>query len=257
MLIQNFSAVELEFNPTDKRVPLKFNQLEKQKIHAMYMLGGDFNDSMYSPYREVQFDDIQSTVADYYLNLFDLKGNQVIKDYSCKHLISYISSVNLFEYPINHIIDIEKSYISYSNFQFTLPRNFIYLLCVIFQNQNTIPFSDEINGSATFEFRPTVTYQDIKLSDVIGEKLNGKKIKKILTKSITESGSNPGELAYLDLKCFSGKHIENIPTSFLKLSGQQSIWFDQLDIDFKNSYFRQRGYVEEMDLTITELTFIY
>lgn len=258
MLIQNFSAVELEFNPNDKRVPLKYTQLDNKKIKAMYCLGANFNDGINSPYRPVGIDDIQSTAADFYLNLFDIKGRHVVKDLSFKHLISDIYSINLFDYAINHLIDIEKSYISYSNFVFSLPRNFIYLLNVIYQTQNFEPFSDEINGSVTVEINPTSDYQDIKLKTIVGEQLRNKRIKRILAKSYaTESNHIP--LSYLDLYCFSGKRIENIPVMFLQKSGQQTVWFDMLDVDVDNSWFRQRGYIEDMytDNITTALTFIY
>jgi len=256
MLIQNFSGVELEFNPNDKRVPLKYNQLENQKIQALYLIGGHFDLSIYSPYRERYLDDIITTNADYYLNLFDIKGNHIVKDYSFKHLISPFNILDLFKYSINEIIDIEKSYISYSHFEFPLQNNFIFLLCVIYQNQNFLPFSDEINGLSTFILNSNLPYQDIKLDDIVRQKLDGKRIKKILTESYTKTSTISGS-GYLDLNCFSGKHIENIPTAFLNKSGQQSIWFDSLDIDFKNSYYRQRGGNPSDPLVTTELTFIY
>jgi len=258
MLIQNFLGTEIEFSPSDKKTVLKIAQLDKKKIQAMYLLAGNFEDQLiYLPTREVYIDDVQSTNGDFFLNMVDIKGETVVKNLSFNHLISVLGA-NLFDYSINRLIDIEKSYISYSNFQFTTVRNFIYLLNVIYQTQNFEPFNDDINGIVDIDIYPDLYYQDIRLDTVVKNKLAGKKIKRILAN--IPSGEAILLSSYLDLYCFSGKRIENIPTLFLNKRGQQAIYFDNLDIDWENSYFRQRGYCEPeygRELAKVTLTFIY
>lgn len=259
-IVQNFTSLQLDFNPADKRLPLEFDQLENKKIQAMYLLASIPDVEIISPYNEKAISDMGILgTEDFYLNFTDIKGNEVVKNLSFNlNNFLIIPDTNKFiEYNIDRLIDIKKSYIQY---MINTGNNIrTLLLNVFYQTQNYLPFSDEVNGSIQIQITPTASYEDILLKDVLDNRLSGKRIKRIIA-----SSTYAPLLSYLDLYTYSGRRIENIPTTLLALPGQRALYFDQLDIDFTKSYFRQRGAHSYEDMETEEifnstitLTFIY
>ena len=259
-IVQNFSSIELNFNPTDKRLPLKYEHLENKKIQAMYLLSSIPDVTIKSPYADKDITDMGILgTEDFYLNFVDIQQNEVVKNlcFNYGYFMFNCSDNNFVEYNIDRLIDIQKSYIQYMINTGDHIRTL--LLLVFYQTENYKPFTDEIKGSATFTIAPTATYEDILLKDIISNKLAGKLVKRIIARDT----KNFDLLSYLDLYAYDGKRIENIPTTILKQSGQKTIYFDNLNIDWTKSYFRQRGIRErEGDNEVftyanIELTFIY
>jgi len=258
-IVQNFTSIPLDFDPADRRLPLKFDDLENKKIQALYLLASIPDVTIFSPYNEKEITDMGILgVEDFYLNFVDINGNDVVKNlcFNMNNFMFIAGEPQFIEYDINRLMDIYKSYIQYMiNTGEHIRR---LLLNVFYQNQNYLPFSDEVNGTVQFQITPTANYQDILLKDIVANKLEGKRIKRIIAKT-----DYMPLLSYLDLHTFSGRRIENIPTGLLSVSGQKSIWFDQLDIDWDKSFFRQRGAHsyegenEKMFNTTITLTFIY
>lgn len=259
-IVQNFTSIQLDFNPADKRMPLKFDHLENKKIQSMYLMASIPDVTIKSPYNETDITDMGILgTEDFYLNFIDIKGNEAVKNlcFNNGYFMFNASQNDFIEYNIDRLIDIYKSYVQY---MITTGNHIRTLLLLAFyQTENYQPFSDEVNGSVSFDITPTADYEDILLKDIVENKLAGKKIKRI----IADHTVMP-LLSYLDLYTYSGKRIENIPTCLLNERGQKVIYFDYLDIDFSKSYFRQRGAhsmedieTEEILKTTITLTFIY
>jgi hypothetical protein len=258
-IVQNFTSLQLDFNPADKRMPLKFDQLENKKIQALYLLAAIPDVNIISPYNEKAISDMGILgTEDFYLNFVDIKGNEAVKNlsFNLNNFLIIPGTDKFIEYNIDRLIDINKSYIQYMITTGTDIRTL--LLNAFYQTHPYQPFSDEVNGSVQLQITPTADYEDILLKDIIDNKLNGKRIKRIIASSTYQP-----LLSYLDLHTFSGRRIENIPTCLLSVPGQRALYFDYLDVDWTKSYFRQRGLHtfegmnEEIFNTTITLTFIY
>ncbi len=259
-IVQNFSAIELDFNPADKRLPLNYEHLENKKIQAMYLLSSIPDVTIKSPYTDKDISDMGILgTEDFYLNVVDVSRQEVVKSlcFNSGYFMLDCDDNRFIEYYINRLIDVKKSYIQYMINTGTHIRTL--LLLVFYQSEHYKPFTDEVTGSASFSITPSAEDDDILLQNIIENKLSGKLIKRIIVRST--NGFNL--LSYLDLYTHCGKRIENIPTTLLNESGQKTIYFDNLNIDWTKSYFRQRGIreFEENGQIVTyanfELTFIY
>lgn len=256
-IVQNFSAIELNFNPADKRLPLKFEHLENKKIQAMYLMGAVDSILSYSPLSGNLLSLIDFDNEDYYLNIFDSKNKHIIKNLCIDKHTFFLetNSLKFMEYNINSLIDINTSYIQYVFNNITTSKKFLGL--IFYQNGNLQPFNDVVNGSVNFDIKFSEKIESIKLSDIVNNKLINKRIKRIIaTPNINTKSS------FLDIKTFSGKRIENLPIPLLSVFGQDQIYFDYLDIDWENSYIHQRGGrkyppVGKPNLFNLSLTFIY
>lgn len=259
-IVQNFLTIPLTIDPIDRRIGLIHDKLKDKKINAIYLLGSSTGSQIKNPYQDSYLSILGAIgTEDLYLNLIDYKGDHFIKDLSFNSgTFTIVPGDSINKYDINRVIDVYQSYLSYS---ITNSNNIRQLLLIVmYQTESFLPVDDQVYGSHTINLKPTSTYQDIKLRDYVGDKLNGKKIKKIFVKY--------GNTSYLDLYTKNGRRIENIPAFILGVAGQKEILFDYLDIDWERSYFKQRGEFSEPEFDefgfeigtlyyYPEITFIY
>ena len=268
-IVQNFLTIPITIDPIDSRIGLIHDQLKNKKINAIYLLGSSLAGQIKNPYQDSYLSTLGAIgTEDLYLNLIDYKGEHFVKNMSFNYgTFTLIPGSQLNKYDINRVIDVYQSYLSYAITNTEEIRNL--LLLVIYQTEAFLPIDDQVNGSLTIKVTPTSTYQDIKLRDYVGEKLNGKKIKKIIVQN--NSNNSFSIRSYLDFYTKNGKRIENIPAFLFDINGQKEIFFDYLDIDWERSFFKQRGewrYItdeynpetEQFETIYTyypEITFIY
>lgn len=242
-IVQNFLTIPIEIDPNNKRIDLKHDVLKDKKITAIYLLGSAIEMPIIDPYGQHYLSEIGILgTEDLYLNFIDINDDHAIKDLNFNFgNLAMVPGSDFAKYEINKIIDYNKSYISFTITNSTAIRKL--LLLVIYQSENYTTVTDEVNGSFSIEIKPTSDSQNILLKDYVGDRLQGKKIKRIIC-----SLPNFDLLSYLDIFTKDGKRIENIPCALLRENGAKTFYFDNIDIDWDKSYFKQRGaYIIEED----------
>lgn len=239
-IIQSLECLELLVNVSDNNVNFSRERLKGKNISSLYLFSNTEDSSYYSPFKEeylTQLDEISRLGL--YLNLFDENKALFINKLASQLITLYSEShLDIIELDVNRKINWDLS-----NFQFINSTNDtnIRLLFYAAYNQKPIErFTDLITGSVNIELPVSLSeaYNDIRLSDVIDRKLIGKKIKKV---QVLQNNSVETNQGYLYLVTNKGI-ISNIPLSWLEKSNQKSFWFDNLVIDYQNSFYRQRGY---------------
>lgn len=241
MIIQNFATIPIFIDPNNKRIKLDSDVLANNKINAIYLFASSAS-TILDPHQNIQLDTISSiNPIRLFLNLFDNNDNHFIKDlpFLGQSFNGYTvgPGMSLAPYDINRLINIDKSHLAVGVTNETSMKR--YLLCIIYQNQNIKPYNDVVNGSFSTNIIPTSEFQNIPLKTFVGDRLQNKLIKRIIiNKGHRHSQPNTG---YLDIFTKDGKRIENIPAGFLQVNGQRAIYFDNLDIDWDKSIYKQRG----------------
>lgn len=235
-IVQNFLTIPIEIDPNNKRIDLKHDVLKDKKITAIYLLGSSISNQIAEPYNSNYLSVVGAIgTEDLYLNFIDINDDHCVKDLSFNFgVVAMFPGSDFLKYDINKIIDVNKSYISYTITNSTEIRKL--LLLVIYQSENYTTVTDEVNGSFSTEIKPTSVIQNILLKDYVGDRLQGKKIKRIVVNQ-----KDISVLSYLDIFTKCGKRIENIPCALLRENGAKTFYFDNIDIDWEKSYFKQRG----------------
>lgn len=253
-IIQNTACVPVVVNSNDRRVSIFKETLKDRRINKIMLFSSDEDstalsptipDQMVSQVNELDTLSLFLTLVDkdkkVFINELDLR-TQIIDTYRNNRFVELL---------INRTLDLDQSFI---NFKGDANVNGAYIPLIFFYQKNSLkPFSDMINGSVTVRYNPSKAWEDILLSSALTNTLKGKLIKKIYVSGDNSLGGNP--CGYLDLICCDGKHIENLPLDFLRSPAPKDIWFDQLDIDFEHSYFRQRSMFAPAKPL--DITFIY
>lgn len=233
--IQNVATIELSVNENDHRIPFLYDAIKNKKINNIYLFCGGIDFELTSPYSQSIIDPIGPIgIEDYFLNLIDVNGNPFVKDFSFNNNIVSGDKPDFEEINLDRVLDLNKSHLTYNIGTMTGSRKL--LLVIIYQSENLSKLDDEVNGSITFEVPITSTNQDILLKDFIFNNLQGKKIKKIIPGYNLIKPNN-----YLDIVTKDGKHIQNLPSLLIGNQGTKEFYFDNIEIDFEKSYFRQRG----------------
>jgi len=250
-LIQNLACIQAVINPSDRRISLNKDILRGKKILSMFIFTSTVDFTITSPYDDdAVAQNSQLVNISLFSNLYDIAGNNFLKDYLADNIIldsEFKSDNQLIEYPINRILDVDKSFITYKGDLPSWINSLKLLVFVSYQTQNFSLYTDEINGSISFDIPVSSTNQDIKLSDIVNYTLKGKPIKQILIKNAQDKPL----MGYLDLYCKHNR-IENIPTCILQNHSQKEFVLDKVDIDFEKSFYRSRG-----DYQNPKITFIY
>jgi len=257
-IVQNFLTIPISIDPNNKRISLVHDALKDKKITAIYLMGSDISAQITDPENINYWLQVQGIIgtSDLYLNLFDINSNHCVKDLSFNLDNFLMTPYGPFtKYEINKVIDTDKSYISYNISNSPDIQNL--LLLVIYQTENYTQVTDEVYGSYSIDVNPTIWNQNILLKDYVGDRLNGKKIKRIICNPMQS-----GIFAYLDIFTKCGKRVEKIPVHLLRENGDKTVYFDNIEIDWDKSYYKQRGaYYDDMSgedyLTKQTLTFIY
>jgi len=250
--IQNVACIQATINPSDKRISLNKDILRGKKILSIYIFSSTEDNVINSPYRDEAITQVpEFDSVSLFLNLQDASGISFIKDLSFKNLMidtesSY--SQKYINYNINRVLDLDQSYISYKG-SVSDPINI--LIYVFYQTENFSRINDEINGLVTFKMPVVSAKQDIKLSDIVNFTLKGKKIKQMIISSDIYDSPIPG---YLDLFMVKNR-IENLPACLLQYHSPKDFYFDNLDIDFEKSFFRNR--TTSSIIIPFNITFIY
>ena len=253
-VIQNLFCSELKFDRSTRRVYLEdFALLNDKVINSIFFFTNNLSinpviptPSMYLPFStEISAGNLlRSRMSDLnlFLNLFRADGSEITENLS-HHLFSASRSIgvrDLLPILIHEKIDFKKSYISAD-----LDTDFVsnLLLYVSYSDKPSQKIDDLITGCVTVRF-PEIfdenenqineICQDFVLGTFINHTLRGKKIKRI-----TYDGRG---YSYLYLKTDNAL-IENIPCSLIsnRLSRPKGFIFQNLEIDFEQSFFRRRG----------------
>jgi hypothetical protein len=233
-IIQNIATIDLPVNPADKHIDFNLNRLYGKKINAIFFSVGwshiynpddpdyvaDSNSINYLTINEIKG-------LSLFLNLIDISGNEFVKNLSIENLLMDLSTPAFCELKLDRVLDLEKSGIQYKA-DSTYTETKYLKMYFLYQEENFRTFSDEINGSITFLGDAVETDN---LYSIVGNKLAGKKIKRIRT-------NLNGSLNLIGEKNF----IDNIVTGFLpdyEITDVKSFWFDLIEFDYKKSSFKQ------------------
>lgn len=220
-IIQNVACIDLICNPSDKIIKINSEILRGKKILSIFVCGVNYIGPTYNPPRPKQYlDHTLIKNLGLYMNLFDMNGNNFIKSLSSENFLIDIDNPDFVELPINRVLDFDKSNFSYKAAP-TITQPAKLRIYVFYQTHNFKKFNDEVNGSITV----TTNQTSYKLSDLVGKRLDGKKIKKIIT-SLNGGG--------LNLICKQNL-IENIDTLFFNINTAKEFYLDDIEIDAEKS----------------------
>lgn len=258
-VIQNLACFEVTLDAKSGRYYFDEDILKGKKINQIWLYFGNSHDYIaLSPLTNkpllnvVTFNEISL-----YVNIFDLNGISVAKNLALPYLLStskndkYSKYFQYSEIDVNNTIDTQNSFfnlfIEGQDF-----NSFSFLVYVSYTN-NPIELKDNtVNGSFSIEI-PIPEYSqilDIKLSDYIPRHYRKYPIKKIIY-------PNSRNYSYLDIKA-DNKYIENIPNNLLFEKGStKEVFFDNLKIDYEESFLRYRGVFEAYPFENEKITFIY
>lgn len=253
-IIQNLEAIQIGAK-SDKRIYFPVETIKDKIINSFVFFNPPHQEEqrpyiiISSPYDEKL---IGNTVSfDYFFNCFDNQDHHFIQDLPIDSPLLGINEY--YNLNIQRIINFDKSHIRVLITQNETNNS---LLLVSYQTQPIQPFDNNFKGSMRVEFSVTENNKDLCLKDIVPKSLQGKKIKQI-----KNGGNSYFECGYLDLVGLDGKRIKNIPVRLLS----SDLYFDNINIDYENSYYRERGYYDEEGLVNennelirnTRLTFIY
>ncbi len=244
-IAQNIACQPIIISPNDRRASIEKENLKNKRINRIIMYSSDEDSPAFSPFtNEMLAQAHEMDSLSLYLTLSD-KQNVFVTDFDLMDSLLTDYSHRMIEILHNREIDLQKSFISYKIDENINYRS-ILLAYYFYQTKKLSKFNDEINGSETIYFEPQTEFEIIKFSKILNHTLKGKPIKNII------AGSGMG---YLDITCYDGKRLEYIPVSFLREKETKSFWFDNLHIDFENSFYKNTG--DGFNSRPVELTFIY
>lgn len=243
LLIQNMACFEVNLDPNSHRFYFNEDALKKGAIVEnvfLYFSNSGNNQPVFlthNPFSLSLSDNnnllTKASLLDndgLYLNLSDNKS-EFVSNLFFKNINAFKVSVgNLLKLNLNRKIDVSKCYFNYST---NVPIRFLCYITYLTKPVKT-NIESPIIGSfgVNIKLDPTKTFQDIKLSDIIPVQKKNLKIRKI---------SFSGIHAYLYL-ISKDNLIENIPSVFFQNRNQNSeILFDDINIDFEQSYFKFRN----------------
>lgn len=244
-IIQNVVCLPITIDPSSHSILFKKDILRDKKIKSLLMFASDDEQTAVNPYNDEalsQFVDLMNLSM--YLNLEDANKNLFIKDFSFENSLMSPSLFLNFEIEINRILNLDNCNIVVSTP--TIPNPIDFLLYVFYQTENFHTYNDEVNGLVTIEFPITDIFEDIKLSTLVNETLKGRKIKKIIFRGSTST-------IYLDIVA-KNKRIENLPVVLLGVKNTKEFVFDDIEIDFENSFLKMRSSLNDGN---GQLIFIY
>lgn len=231
MRIQNLDTIFLKLTPETDEVFLPKERFLKQRNVSYLLPFGAGNFLSVAP-------DGVPLVADTTFVSDYIDVHEANKDYKAYNMnLSLLSWDNFKRYPFDCVLDLDLTVIKLKDNQLT--DNCYLPVCAIYTTE-----ADEINtpvaNSVSFVC-PLITPGRIKLTDIGGYQLNGKRIKKITCVNVEE--------CYITIRTKDNKNNINDLPLMLLLNGTQfaddDISFDSLDIDTDNSYITVTGNKED------------
>lgn len=257
LLIQNMACIEVNLDPNSHR--FYFNEdalkscdmIEDIFLFFDYRVGLPVTSWCGNPFSQ-QLTDNNSRLtyihevenSGMFLNISD-NEKEIISNLFFKQIISTPSKIyNSLLLNLNKKINSSKSYLNY-----TINAPVRFLCYITYTNKpKTHNTENAITGSFSVKIKPnsTLTYQDIKLSDVVPFQKKNLKIKRV---------SAFGFESFLYLKG-ENNLIENIPIYFLLSDNPKTaVDFDNMMIDYEQSFLKYRSPIS-LNREIT-LTFYY
>lgn len=242
-VIQNLACFEVTLDAKSGRYYFDEDILKGKKINQIWLYFSTPSAYITSPLTDKFISQIDSIIdnSGVYLNIVDLQGKLVVKNLALPYLEitsennPYYSRLPYSEININNVIDTKNSYFN-SLIDDQNQNDFLFLMYVSYTNEPLEIKDNNVKGSFSVEIpipNNTDSY-DVKLSNFIPKHYRQYPIKKII---ITEEKSR----SFLDLKA-DNKYIENIPNNLLFEKGStKEVFFDNLKIDYEESYIRYRG----------------
>lgn len=210
-ILQNVDVLNLKIPANIRTVFFRNSKFINRKVHSIYFESQhSTNFSLISPY----------------LDLYDITGKKIINslDLSNVDLGSSSSANKRYELEINALIDWDKTNIS-RRADFMFDEDFDVKVYVSYYTEPLQRFSDEISGCETVVFTDKKIF-NIKLSDLIHDRLRGLAIKKINTNF--EGG--------IQVVGINDRMLNLLHQKFLHTTGSKTFYLDPIIIDEERSY---------------------
>ena len=244
-IIQNLTCFELKINRANQHYYFDEDLLHGKKITGIFFLFGDEDHTTHSPLYDndgslISSNDVFANRAlDCFITIFDKKGKKYISNLNLQQLVHSTSDMwysgynHFIELPLNRDIDTNQSFLT-ARLHDAYDEISI-LVYVLYETHNLSVTSELITGSVSVEIPITNGRLDYVLNEFINpDLLRGKRIKQIKCTTNTT-------YSYLYLKC-KKNFIENIPLMpLVKADTTKEFWFDNIEIDFDQSFLKYRG----------------
>ena len=258
-IIQNLTCFDLKINKYNQTYYFDEDLLHGRKITGMFFLFSAKDQVSFSPLYDGDEKAIASVELfaekklDCFLTIFDKKKRKYISNFDVRQLVHVTDDMNFdgynqfVEIPLNCEIDTDQSFLTARLYDDLEETNI--LAFVTYETHNISVSNPLITGSVTVEIPIVHGRQNYILNEFIAnELLRGKRIKQIKCGADSHS--------YLYLKCKTN-FIENMPTMpLVKADTTKEIWFDNIEIDFDQSYLKYRKNAVTQGFT-EKITFFY
>ena len=246
-IIQNLTCFELTINRNNQRYYFDEDLLHGKKVTGIFFLFGSEDHTTKSPlydndgYFLSSRDILLDGAFDCFLTAFDKKGKKFISSLDIIPLIRSTDDMwdnqnirynRFIELPLNREIDANQTYLTA---RLHKDNEEIKVLVYVLYETHDISLTNElITGSVSIEIPIVEGRINYVLNEFIdNDLLRGNRIKQIKC-------GNDHTFSYLYLKC-KKNFIENIPMMpLVKADTTKEFWFDNLEIDFDQSYLKYR-----------------
>lgn len=265
-IIQNLACFEIRINTKSKRVYMDEDILQGKEIEQIFFYAGNEDRNLITPFAP-PYSDVEEYISSVgnidqlgiFANLFEPDGAHFCKNLFVENnlidseYIYYENQIKHYiELNINRILDTQKSYLSTFITGTDSVFDFKVLMYVLYKTRPVTLRNNIITGSYTVDV-PLISdkiIEDIKLSNVVDFALRKYPVKKIIAHKPYPYNLTP---AFLYLKA-KNSLVENMPIDLISFNGTKEYYFDNLLIDFEQSYFKKRGSSSDDP---QKLTFIY
>lgn len=230
-LIQNIGCIEVNLNPVSERYYFQEKDFpEKAIIQRIWVVMAELSDTeMGSPFSQEETDNdcfvSRAGNESIFFNLSNSK-KEIIKGLP---MYAISQENNNFDFSINSVIDPLRSYVAYK----ILAKRKLLVYFTYNYKSPTVK-NDIVSGAfnCTVKLNAAVKFQSINLGDLIPESFENFKIKKIFF-DFTKN-------TFLYLKTDKGV-IDNMYLNYIVETKRKSVLFDDLKIDFKESFLNYRN----------------